>query len=116
MEVEGSKPDEEPEENIYAVAPESDVSLPLCSCYFDAIWIVCNQYVHSEFQSSEEEDSENKKADMLHQPRFIAHVPVPTQKEVEQALLERRKQELIEKYASESLVVQTKEAGAMLGK
>lgn len=30
--------------------------------------------------------------------KFIAHVPVPTQQEVEQALLRRRKQELLEKY------------------
>ncbi|KAI4460795.1 pre-mrna-splicing factor isy1 [Holotrichia oblita] len=30
--------------------------------------------------------------------RFTAHVPVPTQQEVEQALLKRRKQELMEKY------------------
>lgn len=32
------------------------------------------------------------------QQRFIAHVPVPSQQEVEQALLRRRKQELMEKY------------------
>lgn len=32
------------------------------------------------------------------QQRFVAHVPVPTQQEVEQALLRRRKQELMEKY------------------
>lgn len=30
--------------------------------------------------------------------KFIAHVPVPSQQEVEQALLKRRKQELMEKY------------------
>lgn len=30
--------------------------------------------------------------------RFTAHVPVPSQQEVEQALLKRRKQELMEKY------------------
>lgn len=87
---EGKTSDEEPEENIYAVAPESD-------------------------SSSEEEESDST-AERHHQPRFIAHVPVPTQKEVEQALLERRKQELLEKYASESLLTQTKEASDMLGK
>lgn len=32
------------------------------------------------------------------QPRFIAHVPVPSQQEVEQALLRRKKQELLDKY------------------
>lgn len=30
--------------------------------------------------------------------RFVAHVPVPTQQQVEQALLRKRKQELLEKY------------------
>jgi pre-mRNA-splicing factor ISY1 len=37
------------------------------------------------------------------QPKFIAHVPVPSQREVEEALLRRKKRELLEKYASESL-------------
>lgn len=31
------------------------------------------------------------------QQRFVAHVPVPSQEEVKQALLKRRKQELLEK-------------------
>lgn len=33
--------------------------------------------------------------------RFTAHVPVPSQQEVEQALLRRRKQELMEKYGAD---------------
>lgn len=32
------------------------------------------------------------------QQRFVAHVPVPSQQDIEQALLRRRKQELMEKY------------------
>ncbi|XP_056641966.1 pre-mRNA-splicing factor ISY1 homolog [Diorhabda carinulata] len=32
------------------------------------------------------------------QQRFVAHVPVPSQHDIEQALLRRRKQELMEKY------------------
>ncbi|KAK9881690.1 hypothetical protein WA026_017207 [Henosepilachna vigintioctopunctata] len=35
------------------------------------------------------------------QQRFVAHVPVPTQQEVEQALLRRKKQELLEKYGAQ---------------
>lgn len=31
-------------------------------------------------------------------PRFTAHVPVPTQKDVEAALLRKKKHELLEKY------------------
>lgn len=31
-------------------------------------------------------------------PRFTAHVPVPTQKDIESALLKKRKLELLQKY------------------
>eukprot|EP00164_Ancoracysta_twista_P021505 GFYU01039120.1.p2 GENE.GFYU01039120.1~~GFYU01039120.1.p2 ORF type:complete len:111 (+),score=39.83 GFYU01039120.1:70-402(+) len=31
---------------------------------------------------------------------FVAHVPVPTKKDIEQALLKRKKEELLKKYAS----------------
>lgn len=31
-------------------------------------------------------------------PRFTAHVPVPTQKDIEAALLKKKKLELLEKY------------------
>lgn len=37
------------------------------------------------------------------QPRFYAHVPVPSQQDIEAALLLRKKQELLEKYASPDL-------------
>jgi pre-mRNA-splicing factor ISY1 len=45
---------------------------------------------------SDDEDVEKKKTEG--DQKFIAHVPVPSQQEVEQALLRRRKQELLEKY------------------
>jgi len=35
-------------------------------------------------------------------PRFTAHVPVPTQKDIEEALLAKRKKELLERYVGES--------------
>ncbi|XP_055903541.1 pre-mRNA-splicing factor ISY1 homolog [Eupeodes corollae] len=38
--------------------------------------------------------------DML-APRFTAHVPVPSQKDIETALLKKRKQELLDKYVGE---------------
>ncbi|EFA10422.1 pre-mRNA-splicing factor ISY1 homolog [Tribolium castaneum] len=47
-------------------------------------------------EDSDDEDVEKKKAEG--DQKFIAHVPVPSQQEVEQALLRRRKQELLEKY------------------
>lgn len=46
---------------------------------------------------------------------FIAHVPVPSQKEIEEALVKRKKMELLQKYASESLMAQSEEAKALLG-
>ncbi|XP_046386329.1 pre-mRNA-splicing factor ISY1 homolog [Ischnura elegans] len=50
-----------------------------------------------------------------HRARFMAHVPVPSQKEVEAALLQRRKQELLERYASDDLMRQEGEAKSLLG-
>ncbi|KAM6927353.1 pre-mRNA-splicing factor ISY1 homolog [Xenentodon cancila] len=46
---------------------------------------------------------------------FIAHVPVPSQKEVEEALVRRKKMELLQRYASETLQAQSQEARALLG-
>ncbi|UYV60147.1 ISY1 [Cordylochernes scorpioides] len=41
--------------------------------------------------------------------RFIAHVPVPSQKEIEEAIVERKKQEILNRYASKSLQEETKQ-------
>ncbi|XP_046881155.1 pre-mRNA-splicing factor ISY1 homolog [Hypomesus transpacificus] len=46
---------------------------------------------------------------------FISHVPVPSQKEIEEALVRRKKMELLQKYASETLMAQSEEAKALLG-
>ncbi|KAJ8931914.1 hypothetical protein NQ314_015183 [Rhamnusium bicolor] len=48
-------------------------------------------------EESDEEDTAKQVADGSQQ-RFVAHVPVPSQQDIEQALLKRRKQELLEKY------------------
>lgn len=60
----------------------------------------------------EEEDSEETETDI---PHFIAHVPVPSQKEIEEALLERKKRELLEKYTSDSLQAEEDESKKMMG-
>lgn len=75
--------EEELEENIYAV--ENDV------CVYLIVFIL---YANICLQSSDEE----KQVIDGSQQRFTAHVPVPSQQEVEQALLKKRKQELMEKY------------------
>ncbi|KAH6928806.1 hypothetical protein HPB50_019898 [Hyalomma asiaticum] len=75
------------EEDIYAVEPESD----------------------------EEMDDEPTAESSDEQARFIAHVPVPSQKEIEEALVRRKKMELLEKYASDVLQQEAEEVKEMLG-
>ena len=61
----------------------------------------------------EEEDSTAEKG--KEEKQFIAHVPVPSQEEVEEMLIERKKQQLLEMYASEALQQQSQEARTLLG-
>ncbi|XP_023655316.1 pre-mRNA-splicing factor ISY1 homolog [Paramormyrops kingsleyae] len=81
----GVKEDEE-EENIYAVREEN----------------------------SDDEMKESMEGEEGSQA-FIAHVPVPSQKEIEEALVRRKKMELLQKYASETLMAQSEEAKTLLG-
>ena len=46
-------------------------------------------------------------------PRFVAHVSVPSQKDVEEAILRRKKQELLEKYVSSELLQEVEESKEM---
>ncbi|XP_038628775.1 pre-mRNA-splicing factor ISY1 homolog [Tachyglossus aculeatus] len=85
-EARGDKEEEEEEVNIYAV-PEDE---------------------------SDEESGREKEAEEGEQ-KFIAHVPVPSQQEVEEALVRRKKMELLQKYASEALMAQSQEAKKLLG-
>lgn len=62
-------------------------------------------------ESGEDEDSETNDG----AKRFVSHVPVPTQKDVEQMLLERKKNELLERYASELLQAQSSTAKTLMG-
>lgn len=78
---------DEEEESIYAVAQDEE-------------WDEENR------EQTEEEEGAHT---------FIAHVPVPSQKEVEEELVRRRKMELLERYASESLMAQSQEAKTLLG-
>lgn len=47
--------------------------------------------------------------------QFISHVPVPTQQEVEEAIVRRKKMELLQKYASDALRAEAEEAKTLLG-
>uniref|UniRef100_A0A7M4FQX7 Pre-mRNA-splicing factor ISY1 homolog n=1 Tax=Crocodylus porosus TaxID=8502 RepID=A0A7M4FQX7_CROPO len=82
----GDKEEEEEEENIYAVNDDE----------------------------SDEENGKEKEGEEGQQ-KFIAHVPVPSQQEIEEALVRRKKMELLQKYASETLMAQSEEAKRLLG-
>ncbi|XP_002404628.2 pre-mRNA-splicing factor ISY1 homolog [Ixodes scapularis] len=82
-----AKKGDKDEEDIYAVEPESD----------------------------EEMEDEPAAESAEEQARFIAHVPVPSQKEVEEALVRRKKLELLEKYASDVLQQESEDVKQMLG-
>ncbi|CAO2605792.1 Pre-mRNA-splicing factor ISY1 homolog, partial [Lemmus lemmus] len=72
-----------------------------------------NIYAVTEEESDEEGNQE--KAGEDGQQKFIAHVPVPSQQEIEEALVRRKKMELLQKYASETLQAQSEEAKRLLG-
>lgn len=46
---------------------------------------------------------------------FVSHVPVPSQQDIKDALLRKKKLELLERYASETLQAQSAEAHTLLG-
>lgn len=62
-----------------------------------------------------DDDREKSTQDESLRPQFIAHVPVPSQKEIEEALVRRKKMELLEKYASDNLVADAEETKDLLG-
>ncbi|MEQ2225210.1 NineTeen Complex (NTC) component, partial [Ilyodon furcidens] len=74
----------------------------------ESIYTVHNEEVEDEESREEMEGEEGGVG-------FIAHVPVPSQREVEEALVRRKKMELLQRYASETLQAQSQEARTLLG-
>ena len=58
--------------------------------------------------------SDNEIREIADKP-FVSHVPVPSQKDVEDLLVSRKKQELLDRYASEVLTAQSSEAKTLMG-
>uniref|UniRef100_A0A1B6CKF9 Pre-mRNA-splicing factor ISY1 homolog n=1 Tax=Clastoptera arizonana TaxID=38151 RepID=A0A1B6CKF9_9HEMI len=71
--------------------------------------------VDPDLNSSDDEEAKQGAGNDHSQTRFIAHVPVPSQKEVEQALVQRKKQELLNRYASDTVLSEAEEAKQLLG-
>ena len=63
----------------------------------------------------DEEQQEVESSEVAGQVPFLSHVEVPSQQEVEDMLVSRKKQELLEKYASEALQQQSQDAKTLLG-
>ena len=47
-------------------------------------------------------------------PQFVAYVPLPDQKEIESRILDKKKADLLAKYASSGLLREQQEAKALL--
>jgi pre-mRNA-splicing factor ISY1 len=67
--------------------------------------------VVEEERKLEQEKEEREKGK---EREFVAHVPLPDEKEIEKMVLERKKRELLSKYTSEGLLEEQQEAKEML--
>lgn len=76
-----------------------------------------NIYTASELQWDDEGemDEENATKTVDGPKQFVSHVPVPSQQDIEDALVRRKKMELLQKYTSESLRAEAEEAKKLLG-
>jgi len=71
--------------------------------------------IYAVVEELSDDEDKMKKGKEETKTQFIAHVPVPSQKEVEEALVKRKKMELLQKYASEALQAEETEAKNLLG-
>ncbi|XP_075869483.1 pre-mRNA-splicing factor ISY1 homolog isoform X2 [Nelusetta ayraudi] len=74
------------------------------------------QSIYSAHQEEDDEEEEQEEQEGEQGAvTFMAHVPVPSQKEVEEALVRRKKMELLQRYASETLQAQSQTAKTLMG-
>ncbi|GIY10366.1 pre-mRNA-splicing factor ISY1 homolog [Caerostris darwini] len=73
-------------------------------------------YAVPEEPMSDEENTAEDSTDEASQSRFIAHVPVPSQKQIEEALVLQKKTELLQQYASIELLKEAEETKSLIGK
>lgn len=75
--------------------------------------------IDSIYEVQEEAEDEPAMSEMVESTitshTYVAHVPVPSQKEVEEALVRRKKQELLERYATDALQTQVEESKKLVG-
>ncbi|CAK9133553.1 unnamed protein product [Ilex paraguariensis] len=69
------------------------------------------------FEEEEDVVEEERQREMERKEKeeeFVVHVPLPDEKEIEKMVLEKKKMELLSKYASENLLEEQTEAKVML--
>ncbi|KAJ6811401.1 pre-mRNA-splicing factor ISY1-like protein [Iris pallida] len=74
----------------------------------DILFEEVEDVVEEERRMEREKEEGSKKDD------FVVHVPLPDDKEIERMVLEKKKTELLSKYASDDLLEEQSEAKAML--
>lgn len=62
----------------------------------------------------EEERKQRELEEMENEKEFMVHVPLPDEREIERMVVEKKKLELLSKYASEDLLEEQNDAKAML--
>lgn len=70
--------------------------------------------LYEEEEDVVEEERREKEEEREKDKEFVVHVPLPDEKEIERMVVEKKKLELLSKYASEDLVEEQIEAKAML--
>ena len=73
-----------------------------------------NIYAVEEIGEADDDDVTSKEP-VTSSESFVAHVPVPSQQDVEEMLVRRKKRELLERYASDLLMSQSEEAKTLMG-
>ncbi|EOA31115.1 hypothetical protein CARUB_v10014275mg [Capsella rubella] len=72
------------------------------------------QVLFEEEEDVVEEERMEREKEEEKEREFVVHVPLPDEKEIEKMVLEKKKMDLLSKYASEDLVEQQTEAKSML--
>lgn len=69
---------------------------------------------YDEDETLEEENASDDEKSKTKTREFVAHVPLPDEKEIERMVVEKKKQELLSKYTSENLLEEQQEAKNLL--
>ncbi|KAE9421621.1 hypothetical protein Angca_006368, partial [Angiostrongylus cantonensis] len=95
--------EQEEEKKAIEQAKEKDYILLLFANQYLSAFVLIESYEHRYFQDSDDDDIDTKESIVVGEDgkqMTIKHVLVPSQADIEEMIMERKKQELIEKYLS----------------